>query len=272
MGRKAESDSCLFRYYDFRERIFEDRSASRIKDLYFMDRIDRVILEVQKITLERQHAHTLLVIAVVVALIFGVMILMLVRANRSLRESHKRIFEEYNQKLKGNEYVASAGSDAGAISSEPVVVSGSSDDSEQEEGSEKYKRSLLTEQQKDEVLIKIRKVLGKSESALSARYQIKNLAAEAGESARTISQVINERCGCNFATLLAVHRINTACRRITESASYRKLSIEAMAESVGIQSRSYFSATFKKIVGLNPSDYIRHAEDEARNNRQNSEK
>lgn len=262
MGRKAESDSCLFRYYDLRERLFEDRSASRIKDLYFLDRIDSVTLEMQKITLERQHARTLLIIAVVVVLIFGIMLILLVRTNKNLRESKKRIFEEYNRKLKEEEKTAAVTTvNTNQISVLPITDDELSADAEQEKN-ERYKSSLLTEEQKDEVLIKIKTALAKSEAALSARYQIKDLANEAEENARTISQVINERCGCNFATFLAEHRINTACRRISESASYRKLTIEAMAASVGIQSRSYFSTTFKKIVGLNPSDYIRQAEKE----------
>ncbi|MBD5356073.1 MAG: AraC family transcriptional regulator [Bacteroides sp.] len=267
MGRKADSDSCLFRYYDLRERLFEDRSASRIKDLYFLDRIDSVTLQMQKITLERQHVRTLLIIAVVVVIVFGIMLILLVRTNRNLRESKKRIFEEYSRKLKEEEKPAGAVK----VNTYPVADDESSVDIEREED-EKYKSSLLTEEQKDEVLIKIKSVLSKSEAALSSRYQIKDLATEAGENARNISQVINERCGCNFATFLAEHRINTACRRISESASYRKLTIEAMAASVGIQSRSYFSTTFKKIVGLNPSDYIRQAEKESGQKQENDAK
>lgn len=265
MGDKAKSDSCKFRYYDLRERLFEDRSANRIKDLYFLDQIDSVTLQMQKITLERQHARTLLIIAVIVVLIFGIMLLLLVRSNRNLKESKKRIFEEYSRKLKEEEGKVTSGVvNTNKKTSEILATVESSSDGEQDQevGDEKYKSSLLTEEQKDEVLIKIKSALAKSEAALSPRYQIKDLAAEAEENPRNISQVINERCGCNFATFLAEHRINTACRRITDSAPYRKLTIEAMAASVGIQSRSYFSTTFKKIVGLNPSDYIRQAEKE----------
>lgn len=265
LGKKAEADSCLFRYYDCRERLFEDRSAKRIKDLHFMNQIDNVTLEMQKLTLERRHARTLFLVAVIVALIFGVMLVLLVRTNRNLRESHRRIFEDYSRRLKEEERTVSEPTAAVETQSaekpldEPLPEAYSS----AEEGDEKYKSSMLSERQKDEVLAKIRAALARSESALSSRYQIKDLAAEADENARAISQVINERCGCNFATFLAEHRINTACRRITESAAYRRLTIEAMAASVGIQSRSYFSTTFKKIVGLNPSEYIRQAEQES---------
>lgn len=259
MGKKALSDSCLFRYYELRERLFEDRSANRIKDLHFLDRIDSVTLEMQKITLERQHARTLLYIAIGVLLIFGFMLVLLIRTNRNLRESKKRIFEEYSRKLKEEELLE------GAESLKPTPAAEEPTEETGKEEDEKYKSSQLTEQQKKDVLHKIKTALANSEAALSSRYQIKDLANEAGESTRNISQVINEKCGCNFATFLAEHRIKTACRRITESAAYRKLTIEAMATSVGIQSRSYFSTTFKKIVGLNPSDYIRQAEKGAEN-------
>lgn len=260
MGRKAQSDSCLFRYYDLRERLFEDRSANRIKDLHFMNRIDSVTLEMQKITLERQHARTLFCIAMVVILIFGVMLLLLIRSIRKLRESHKRIFEEYTKKLQQEEELTSSS----GLKADEISSSSNAEGSEDTE--EKYRSSHLTEKEKDDIYHRIKGVLSQSEAALSSRYQIKDMAAEVGVSARTISQVINERSGGNFASLLAEHRINTACRRINESASFRKLTIEAMAASVGIQSRSYFSTTFKKIVGLNPSDYIRQAENNASKN------
>lgn len=258
LGKKAQSDSCLFRYYDLREQLFEDRSANRIKDLHFMNRIDSVTLEMQKITLERQHARTLFCIALVVILIFGVMLLMLIRSIRKLRESHKRIFEEYSKKLQQEEQLTSS-------TEQKTDVQASSTDGN-EDAEEKYKSSNLTEAEKDVIYHRIKTVLSQSEAALSSRYQIKDLAAEVGVSARTISQVINERSGGNFASFLSEYRINTACRRINESASFRKLTIEAMASSVGIQSRSYFSTTFKKIVGLNPSDYIRQAENNASKN------
>lgn len=267
MGKQIQSDSCRFRYYDCRERLFEDRSANRIKDLHFMSRIDSVMLEMQKITLERQHARTLFAIAMVVVLIFGVLMLMLVRSNRKLKESHRRIFEEYSRRLNQDDRFLSAvplGDAALAHDAQSESIPPTVDVAEESE--EKYKSSPLTEQQKDSIYTRIKSVISQSEAALSPRYQIKDMALEVGVSTRVISQVINERSGGNFATFLAEHRINTACRRINESASFRKFTIEAMAESVGIQSRSYFSTTFKKIVGLNPSDYIRQAENKARQN------
>ncbi|MBD5286032.1 MAG: AraC family transcriptional regulator [Bacteroides sp.] len=262
LGKKSESDSCLFRYYDLREQLFEDRSANRIKDLHFMSRIDSVTLEMQKITIERQHARMLFGIAMIVVLVFGVMLFMLVRSNRKLRESHRRIYEEYSRRLEREEALSEGSPAMEAISAEPTPSASARphDEGGHEDTDEKYKSSHLTEQEKDDVYLKLKKVLAGSQAALSSRYQIKDMAAEAGVSARTISQVINERSGGNFAGFLAEHRINTACRRINESPAFRRLTIEAMAASVGIQSRSYFSTTFKRIVGLNPSEYIRQAE------------
>lgn len=267
LGMKQKSDSCLYRYYDTRERLFEDRSASRIRDLQFMNRIDDMTIQVQKISLERLYARRMLVGAIAVAIVFAVMLLLLWRYNRRLKESHERIFRQYQLRLREDipdtpiphiddsaENNSILTEDTDSAIGDNTVIKKSADDTP-----EKYRATQLSEADKERILTAIRNVLSVSQQSLSPGYQLKDLAAEAGEKPRSISQVINERCGCNFATFLAEHRIAVACRRITESEAFRRLTIEAIAESVGIQSRSYFSTTFKKIVGLSPSEYIRQA-------------
>lgn len=274
LGMKQKSDSCLYRYYDVRERLFEDRSASRIRDLQFMNRIDEMNMQVQKITLERLYARRMLVGAIAVAIVFAIMLMLLWRYNRRLKESHERIFRQYQLRLNEavpdipiphiempSDAVSSSTDDETILHTDIQLSDDNKDQTEDIAG--KYRATQISEADKERILISIRNVLSSSQLSLSPGYQLKDLATEAGEKPRYISQVINERCGCNFATFLAEHRIAVACRRITESEAFRRLTVEAMAESVGIQSRSYFSTTFKKIVGLSPSEYIRQVSKDA---------
>ncbi len=76
-----------------------------------------------------------------------------------------------------------------------------------------------------------------------------------------VSQVINEHYGKNFKALLNECRIREACRRLTD-ADYGHLTIEGVAISVGIKSRSHFSSYFKQVTGMSPSVYQKISKEE----------
>lgn len=107
--------------------------------------------------------------------------------------------------------------------------------------------------------IRIRQVLELDSEIFSPDFSVRRLAEIVGEKYWTVSQVINEEWGKNFNTVLAEYRILEACRRINDVENYGNLTIEAIAQSVGIRSRSNFSNTFKQIVGMPPSEYQKMA-------------
>lgn len=110
-----------------------------------------------------------------------------------------------------------------------------------------------------ELQIRIRQVLELDEEVFSADFSVRRLADIVGEKYWRVSQVINDEWGKNFNTVLAEYRILEACRRINDAEHYGHLTIEGIAQSVGIKSRSNFSNTFKQIVGMPPSEYLKLA-------------
>lgn len=74
-----------------------------------------------------------------------------------------------------------------------------------------------------------------------------------------ISQVINETYGSTFNSLLNKYRIKEVCRRMNTEEGYLSLTIEAIANGVGIRSRTTFVNAFKAHTGLTPSKYMRIA-------------
>ena len=74
---------------------------------------------------------------------------------------------------------------------------------------------------------------------------------------KKVSQVINEKAGCNFNNLINEYRIKEACRRMNDTEQYGKYTIEAISTSVGFKSRSTFLLQFKRVTGLTPSEYQR---------------
>lgn len=70
-----------------------------------------------------------------------------------------------------------------------------------------------------------------------------------------VSWCINDSLGKNFKTLLNEHRVKEACRRLSDTERYGRLTVQAVYEDLGYKSASNFIKAFKTIVGMTPSQY-----------------
>lgn len=103
------------------------------------------------------------------------------------------------------------------------------------------------------------RIIGKLERAMQEKQLFKNpdlklndLAREISVSGHQLSQVLNERIKKNFTLFVNEYRINEACNML---AQHTNLTIEAIGDEVGFNSKSTFFATFKRIKGVTPSAY-----------------
>lgn len=124
---------------------------------------------------------------------------------------------------------------------------------------QKYMAHQLSEEQTERIYGKICQAMNDTSLICDSNFSLHQLADAIDERQRDVSQVINSRLGVNFHTMLGDYRVQEACRRINQTQAYETLTIEALAESVGILSRSNFAIAFKRVTGLNPSEYIRIA-------------
>lgn len=116
----------------------------------------------------------------------------------------------------------------------------------------KYTTSLLSEEQKDELLERVNCYIVESKTYLNPSYTIEEMANELGTNRRYLSQIINEKFGVNFNSFINELRIKEA-RRMLVDPKYNNLSLQGVAESVGFLSRASFNDAFKKFTGLTPS-------------------
>ena len=98
-----------------------------------------------------------------------------------------------------------------------------------------------------------------TELITSPDFTLEKLANIIGVSPKYVSQVVNETFGKNFRTFLNECRIKEACVRLADTDTYGMLTIEHIAETLGFNSRSNFSITFKKIAGLTPAQFQKNA-------------
>ena len=104
---------------------------------------------------------------------------------------------------------------------------------------------------------KIQQILANSKVIFDTDFSLQKLADLTETSYKKVSQVINEKAGCNFNNLINEYRVKEACRRMNDTEQYGKYTIEAISTSVGFKSRSTFLLQFKRVTGLTPSEYQR---------------
>ena len=123
----------------------------------------------------------------------------------------------------------------------------------------KYKSSPMDDPAKDELLQRLCDIMESNTEIYDEAFTLDQLASLVGSNPNYVSQVINEKKGCNFNTFVNEYRIKEACRRLTDTEQYGGLTIEAIGQSLGFKSRTNFTATFKRFTGMTPTAYQRMA-------------
>lgn len=211
-------------------------------EMHFLSELDAANDRVRALTIERRHQRVVLLLCALIVLLTVVYTFWLIRKNRRLRRQQRALYERMQEKLR--EAAAPIPAPAGRVGEEPR---------------QKYQSSKLTDRQKAEILQSIRQVMGDTSATCSPDFSLRTLAESTGYAYADLSQVINELCGKNFSTLLGEIRVREACRRLGDQARYGRMTIEAVAQSVGFRSRTNFATVFKKVTGLTPSEYLRTA-------------
>lgn len=118
----------------------------------------------------------------------------------------------------------------------------------------KYERSTLTAERSARYLSKLQHAMEPEKVYTDGDLTIQKLAAKLSIPVQHLSQVVNEQLNQNFLDFINTHRVEEAKRRLLEPAS-KHLSILAIAEDVGFNSKSAFNAVFKKHAKTTPSEF-----------------
>ncbi|SDF26193.1 helix-turn-helix transcriptional regulator [Cellulophaga baltica] len=91
----------------------------------------------------------------------------------------------------------------------------------------------------------------------NTKITLSSLSKKFSTNSTYLSKVINISKGKNFSRYLNELRIDYALERLRNDASFRKYTIQAIAEDVGFKSSETFSKLFKEITSFYPSFYIK---------------
>jgi len=122
---------------------------------------------------------------------------------------------------------------------------------------EKYIYSKLKTDEKSEILSNLNKYLqSKEKPFLDPKLSLVEVARMLDVSTQQLSQVINEKTKFNFNDYINTYRIEAA-KELLISPEFNKLTIDAIAEKAGFNSKSPFYNAFNKLTGMTPKSFIR---------------
>lgn len=150
----------------------------------------------------------------------------------------------------------------------PVVISNTAEDQQAEKivveekteeqinkPEQKADKKVLAEDKVQEIIEKLTQ-FEENSGFLNPNITLGSLAKDFDTNAKYLSEVINSTKNENFSSYVNKLRIKYAVLQLHEKKSYRKLTINALADKFGFNNARSFSDAFFKVTGLKPSYYI----------------
>jgi AraC-like DNA-binding protein len=122
----------------------------------------------------------------------------------------------------------------------------------------KYESSTLTPERAEKYLKRLRHSMESEKAYTDGNLTLQKLADQLSIPAPHLSQVVNEQLNQNILDFINTHRVEEVKRRLLDP-HLKHLSILAIAEDAGFNSKSSFNAVFKKHTNLTPSEYRKSA-------------
>lgn len=125
----------------------------------------------------------------------------------------------------------------------------------------KYEKSTLTPERSEKYLKRLQHAMETEKAYTDGDLTLQKLATRLSIPVQHLSQVVNEQLNQNILDFINAHRVEEAKRRLLDP-DRKHLTILAIAEEVGFNSKSSFNAVFKKHANLTPSEFRKVAIEE----------
>lgn len=119
---------------------------------------------------------------------------------------------------------------------------------------EKPKIKRLSQSQIENLSIHLSTIMEKEKMYLDNDLNLPTLAEKLGISIHEASFLINETAGDNFYNYINKYRVEEA-KRLLASSKMEQLNILGIAFASGFNSKTTFNTTFKRMVGISPSQF-----------------
>ena len=256
MGMRDKSDSCQHHYLLQKDSLLNMQQMNTISRALFDGKSRKIEKELEKISIKNNIYNKVFVFAAVFVIVLILMVVLLYIKIKQLKKSNITIYENNEENIKHEEKerqklkneIIRLEKDMGESVNKSGVRINNNDE-------EKYKNNYLTDDDKKKLLDKILTIMDDVDEICSESFSVTRLAELVGSKNNYVSLVINENYGCNFNNFLNKFRIKEACRRLADDENYGQYTIDSISNSLGFKSRTTLTTSFKKIVGLTPSQY-----------------
>lgn len=201
--------------------------------------VERVNSEVRQLSLIRAQRERQMVWIGAVALLMLAGLLFATWRYRTIRNKNRELFQKHQELM-----------DAYRLVKEP----GGNETGGGQHQQAKYPNSPLSGDMSSELYNRVVRALETSEEVFQSGFNVERMAQIVGSRPRLVSQAVNEKSGRSFAQMLSQRRIREGAARLVD-AQWANYTIEAVAQSVGLNSAANFSRIFKASTGMSPSEY-----------------
>ena len=244
-GDKANADKYHLAYLENRDALLSRSSTDAMENAAVILQLDEASAQTRELQRKNQMSVYILWTVLSILALLCVILAIVLRNYRRTQRNNQFLFQQAQRLLHPEK---------GALVSLPDPES-DPEPKPDPEPREKYLKSNLSEEAKEHIEQRIIEVMQSSDEIYSVNFSLGRLAELVGERRNNISQVINEKPGRTFNSMLSEYRIKEACRRLDDQENYGHFTIEGIAQSVGFKSRPYFVMVFKSMIGLTPSAY-----------------
>lgn len=252
LNDKKKAEHYRIRYYDLKDTILnyqQTRSEGEMRFGYELEKSQDQIRAMK----ERHRVQTMItLVAVLVVAIVVFFLFLLFNKNRQLRRKNMVLYRrarglvDHDNSVEEPEDEITLASD----DSDGTPATTKHDDNE-------HKACSMSNEEMQDLGKRIKTVMDDTATICLPDFTAKRLAELVSARQRDVSTVIKVVHRSNFSRLLNEYRIKEAIRRMSQESKYGNLTIEGLANSVGIKSRTTFIASFKRVTGLTPSEYIK---------------
>ncbi len=237
-GRTQLADKFRYLQLQLQDSIFNAREFGHIHDIELMHENDKFERRINVLRMEEKMKMRVLLIVSIASLILLALIVVLFRQNKNLQSKNRSLFEKNLEMMSAGEIVAT-----------------------NSHSREKYDTSPISDETRNNIIEKIKEVMSDESAFCREGFSLHDLATLCGSNPKYVSRVLNEDFGKSFTLMLNERRIVVAKKRFLDTEKYGQLTMEAIVRDLGFKSRSTFSKTFKKLTGLNPSEFQRLSSD-----------
>lgn len=228
-SRAGRADSAMLWYWRSRQlddSLFQRQPYALLRDMrsdFEQQQADQRVASEQQ---RRSQTLAWLWVAVAFVAVLAAASVLLYRANRNMARRNSALFQKETERLRRSQPKPKGPN--GGTEADPALLQ------------------------------QINQVMSDAGLITQPDFTIATLAHECGVSVNRVSDAIHKSQGCNFNIFLANARIDIASRQLRDP-SLSHLTIEAVANELGFQSRSNFAIHFRRVTGLNPAEYRRMA-------------